>query len=420
MDFDWLQLTAILGAATLVNVWMRVRLRVPSAAGSPRRKTPWLSSTTLLACLLAVWALLTIPSEDGFLLAVLATPIQLILLAVAFFRYNRWRGKPVPWHRLVFGNLLVLTVPLPSALAAGELWYRFVHDTTDSIGYTKVARRWLTRHYRFNNVGYRDDVDYDLGTIRADHRITFVGDSFTAGHGIVDVNARTANLLRRDNPSWEVHVLAKNGRDTAAEIKDLKLAAALGYAFDEVVLVYCLNDVMDLLPHWQETLAAAAKEAEGRLALFDSSYLLDTLYYRVVIAQLPGVGDYFSFIGEAYRGELWQRQQERLQTLAQLVERSGGRLSVVTWPFLHGIGPDYAHADIHRRLDEFWRSQGIAHLDLLPLLREHRPEELVVNAADAHPNERASKLAAAAIQPWLRRIIAMPRDRNKNVPKKRD
>lgn len=410
MDFDLPQLAAVVVAANLVPLWAARRFAVVGgSAVPPTIATRWLGLVALAAVIAAGWLLSTVASEDGFLLAALLLPLELLWLAFRFFRWNRARGRPVGVARLVVGNALVLAVPLAAALAGGELWFRFARDTTDSIGYTKVAKRWLARHYVFNRHGYRDDVEYELAPAAGLRRVSFVGDSFTAGHGIVDVDRRFPNLLRRRHPDWEVHVLAHNGDDTEQETDQLRILAANGYAFDEVVLVYCLNDAMDLLPHWQETMRLAGRQAEGRLPVFDSSYLLDTLYYRVAIARLPGVGDYFSFIGEAYRGDAWQRQAARLAALRAAVEGAGGRLSVVTWPLLHALGPDYPHRPIHARLAEFWQAQGVAHLDLLPYLDARAPGELVVNAADAHPNELASELALTAIEPWLTGILKQPK-----------
>ena len=409
MDFHPLQLGALGGALVAVNVWAHRRLAVPSQRDDPRQRAPVLAVLAVLALVAFGYTLVTIASEDGFLLAAILLPVQLVWLMPRFFRYNRWRGRPVSWRRLLFGNLLVLLVPLSLALLLGELWFRFVRDTTDSIGYTKVARRWHERHYSFNNFDYRDNVDYVLDRVGGSHRVSFVGDSFTAGHGIADVDQRVGNRIRRRHPQWEVHVLARDGHDTEAETSDLKLATAHGYVVDEVVLMYCLNDVMDLLPEWQRIADDAADRANDRLPLFDSSYLLDTVYYRLVIARVPGIGDYFSFVGEAYRGERWQQQRARLRSFRAVVEAAGGRLSVVTWPFLNAVGPDYPHAHIHERLNEFWQGEGVQHLDLLPHLRGHSAAELVVNSADAHPNEFASELAVTAIDPWLAAIVGSPK-----------
>ena len=410
-DFDLLQLLALLGAFALVVLWARRRFAVPERDGAmPRRAPRWLGPLAGAAVVFAVHQVLTVVSSDGFLLATLLGPAVLLAIAVRFFRWNRKNARPVGLGRLVFGNLLVLAIPLGLLLAFGELWFRCVRDTTDSVGYTKVALRWLERHYRYNNFGFRDNVDYQLAKTPDRRRVTFVGDSFTAGHGIADVDRRCANLLRHEHPEWEVHVIAQNGFNTSEEIARFADAPRLGYALQEVVLVYCLNDAMDLLTEWNTTLKLAEERAKaGRLPVFDSSWLLDTIYFKVAISSIPGVGDYFAFIGEAYRGTIFAQQAERLRTLRRTVEAGGGRLYVVTWPFVHALGKDYPHREIHERLAAFWRDEGVPHLDLLPHLIDQDPATLVVNSSDAHPNERGNRLAAAVIGPWLVQQFARPR-----------
>ena len=395
-------LAAIAIAVLACEAWSRARMRREQP-----RPQPLLALVALLTSAGAGLALWTQPTENGFLAFVLVLPLQLLVVLARFFRHHRRRGRPASWRRLVFGNGLLVALTFALLLLGGELWFRFGRDTTDSIGYTKVAQRWLQRHYRFNTATFRDDIEYAPAIATGKRRISFVGDSFTAGHGIERVQDRFADRLRAQHPEWEVHVLAHNGADTVSETRLLELLGSNGYQFDEVVLVYCLNDAQDLLPQWTATMAAAAaRAAEGRPALFDSSWLLDTVYHRLAIQSLPGIGDYFSFLAEAYRGEPWQQLRGRLQALQQVVERHGGRLSVVTWPFLQRLGADYPQAAAHAALAAHWQQVGVPHLDLLDVLRDEPPHRLVVNAVDPHPNEFASELAAAAIDRWLQPLLA--------------
>ncbi len=408
MSFHPIQLVAYLLAAVLGNLWLATLLAVPLVRPREARTRArlWGSGIAgVVAMWFAVFAMGQYRSEDGFLLLVLYLPVQALVTTRQFFRYNRQRGRPVSWRRLLTGNLLVLGMLMTSGLAIGEVWFRFGRDTTDSIGYTKIAQRWLARHYVLNSHGFRDNVEYALPRVAGKRRISFFGDSFTAGHGIDDVDQRFANRIRRARPEWDVHVAARNGDDTGAAIRNLTLAMANGYAVDQVVLVYCLNDIQDLATGWQATADLAKQRAETRWGAFGDSYFLDTLYYRVAISSLPGIGDYFSSLRDAYRGPVWEQQQQRFLQFREVVQKAGGTLRVVTWPFLHALGEDYQHEEAHAQLGQFWRQQGIEHLDLLPLLREYPSAKLTVNAFDAHPNEFASELAAVAIERWLAGLV---------------
>lgn len=395
-------LAALLAAAALGNLWLHRRF----AAGT--RSAP-LGLAAAIAAVAACCTLATFPSENVFLLLVLWLPVQVLIAARWFLRWLRRRPGPPSWRARAFGGALVTALPVTLLLAAGETWFRFGRDATDAIAYTKVSQRWIERHYRCNTATFRDDVEYAPAIAPGKRRVTFLGDSFTAGHGIADVNRRAANLVRARHPEWEVHVLAKNGLDTPTETQLVEVVTAHGYALDEVVLCYCFNDAMDVLPHWRAVLEDAARVAKARWAVFDSSWLLDTLYFRVAIVRLPGVGDFFSFVGEAYRGEPWQQHRRHLRALRDAIVRGGGRLRVVTWPLLNRLGPDYPYAAAHATLAAFWQAEGVPHLDLLPVLRDMEPARVVVSAVDAHPNEFANELAAAAIDRWLAPIVAAGR-----------
>jgi hypothetical protein len=56
---------------------------------------------------------------------------------------------------------------------------------------------------------------------------------------------------------------------------------------------------------------------------------------------------------------------------------------------------------VHEQLGRFWRELQVPHLDLLPVYQGLKPQQLVANRFDPHPNEFAHKLAAEAIQKFL-------------------
>lgn len=391
----------VLGNALLLQLWGGR----PSGEVSSRRR--WIALALLAAFPIALcfagWEMYWNRSEDVMLGVMLYLPMQAVFTAVMFFRYHRRGGSPSSWGRLLIGNGLVLLVLLTLTLAVGEIYFRFVYDTTDSIAYTKVAQRWIQRHYQFNHAGFRDNLEYVNQIAPAKRRVSFVGDSFTAGHGIKEAEDRFANRLRQRHPDWEVHVLAVNALDTGGEVSLLEDRAARGYEFDFVVLVYCLNDIGDLVSEWAQAQASLTNRVAGRLPVYDDSFLLDIAYHRLTIAQIPAVKNYFAYVRDGYRGEKWEEQQQRLRELRAVVSRSGGKLAVVTFPFLHALGPEYEYQFVHEQLDQFWRAENVPHLDLLTVFKDYPPTKLTVNSFDAHPNEFANALAATAIDEFLLR-----------------
>jgi len=340
--------------------------------------------------------------ENIVLVVFVVLPLVFVAVLVWFFRAQKNRSQQSKrWLRLVAGNVLVLCLLLSLVLLGGELYYRYIYDTTDSFGLTKTTSRWFKRHFHRNQTGFRDNVQtYAKRVAPGKRRITFIGDSFTTGHGVPNVDDRFANLVRAARPGWEVHVVAQNGWETGNELEFLRDKRTADYAFDQVVLVYCLNDVCDLIPQWQETLQRIYKVNRPQ-HVFKHSYFLNTLYFRFIASADPDVVNYFDFTLDAYKGAIWRQQEFRLRALAQHVKSRGGRLRVVTFPFLHNLHEGYSFEPVHQQLARLWKSLGVPNLDLVELYGSKVGDDLVVGAHDAHPNEHAHRLAAEALVPFL-------------------
>jgi hypothetical protein len=135
------------------------------------------------------------------------------------------------------------------------------------------------------------------------------------------------------------------------------------------------------------------------------SYMLNLWYHHYRASRDPYLGNYCFYVRDAYSGPLWEQQVERLKAFRDLVQAHGGHLAVVTFPFLNALGPNYEYRFVHDKLDQCWRGLGVPHLDLLTVYAGLPPSRVTVNRFDAHPNEYADKLAAAAIDKWLQGLI---------------
>jgi lysophospholipase L1-like esterase len=346
--------------------------------------------------------------EDLVLGLYLLLPLVSGGLLALFAQSMRARRGPPGIARLVLGNFLVLLFLLSFGVLGGEIYYRFFCDTTDALGYTKINQRWFDRHWQLNSSEFRDDINYSLEVKPDKRRISFLGDSFTAGHGIKNVEDRFVNRIRRAHPEWEVQLLAQPGFNTDDEIEQVEECVRQHFQLDVVVLVYCLNDVMDMFPEWTDAVLRLKAQVAHSGWLRQNSYLVNTLYYRLFTPRQAGSTRYYDFIAQGYRGAYWERQQQRLKHLRDLVQSHGGRLLVVTFPFFERLGTGYPYQSMHEQLGRCWQTLGVPHLDLLPVYRNVPTDKLTVNRRDAHPNEYANRLAADAVEKFLQRELSNP------------
>ena len=87
---------------------------------------------------------------------------------------------------------------------------------------------------------------------------------------------------------------------------------------------------------------------------------------------------------------------------AYALRNNGCEFRVVIFPILAQFGMTTTPSPRHiEQIVESCRENNIAVEDLLPVMQKHSAEGLIVSRFDAHPNERANKLAADAIFEWL-------------------
>ncbi len=312
---------------------------------------------------------------------------------------NRLETGFTPWPRVVIGNLLILACMLGTCALAAETHLRFVAVDTDAFGMSLPARRWFALHVKLNSLDCRDP-EWSLEKPPGTRRIAFVGDSFTYGWGIERPAERFADRIavrfELIAPGrTEVWNVAKPGADTTEQLGVIRDLGTV-YSVDEVVLCYVPNDIEKLLPIREEF--DPTKPPEMRLFNPDSSCLIDYLFRRLYVPHVPTVRNYHDWLAGGYAdGAVWGRQQEQLGAIIGSCREQHMTLRVVLLPFIRTGGKKYDAKAVHAQLAEFFQTNGIQVVDLLPAIAGRSPDKLVVSTHDPHPNEKAHAVFAEAI-----------------------
>jgi lysophospholipase L1-like esterase len=368
-------------------------------------------------CLLPAGLVFVVGAFVHAFAAFVLLPVAVGFCAVRFFRGLSRRALPVRWPALVAGNALILALLLSLLFLGFESYYRFVCDRTDSMGNTLVSIAWYARYFHKNSLGLRDDIEYSMALTPGKRRVTFVGDSVTAGFGVKDLEARFVNRIRRSHPEWEVHCVAKPGLDTSTEVDIMhNLTVSNGYRLDLVVLAYQLNDIGEVMPGWIAGYKKMMADEFRESWLCQNSYFVNLFYHRWQLRRNAYLRNYFDEVEAAYQGRLWEIEKYGLLAFQNLTKIRGGRLLVVTFPYMDQA---LRFQSVHEQLDQYWKERGVPHLDLLATFSNLPPAKLVVNPHDAHPSEYAHALAADAIDEFLKREITSRTAGEGNTPEPR-
>jgi len=326
------------------------------------------------------------------------------LLLISLFIHTWFFFKLFPREHyrksgIVLGNVLVCFCMLGVVALAVETHIRFTVIETDSFGVSLPARRWFALNTKLNSLGCRDE-EWSLDKHEGVRRIAFVGDSFTYGWGIERVEDRFTDIIQarfdeRAHGAVEVFNVAKAGWGTADELQPI-LDLITRYGVDEIVLCYVPNDIEKLIPTTESF--DPTMPPDSVFFNLDTSCLLDWLYRRLYLPRLPTVRGYHDWLAEGYASEdVWRTHQQQLYDIKRTCDEHRTTLHVALFPFVRTSGEKFQSDTLHALLGRFFQTNGIEYVDLLPTIQGMPAIDLVVNTADAHPNERAHRLFADAL-----------------------
>ncbi|MBX9792064.1 MAG: SGNH/GDSL hydrolase family protein [Pirellulales bacterium] len=265
-------------------------------------------------------------------------------------------------------------------------------------------------------------------------RILGLGDSFTFAVGVLEHDTFLRRLEAQLNAPLpppaqprgqaSVSTAADNAKPAMYEVLN---AGTQGYnirdevlylehrwlslAPDLVLVNFYLNDAYadDTFRNMGEALGIY-EEPQG---LGRVSYVADLVQHQLAVRrQRRYTEDYYlkSFFSQADRyvddpGALsadWKLSRDALAHAVELGRQHGFRVALVIWPELYELEGRYPFEPIHKLVRETCARLGVPVLDLLDTFRGRKSESLWVHPSDHHPNEEANRLAADAIERFLR------------------
>lgn len=248
-------------------------------------------------------------------------------------------------------------------------------------------------------------------------RILALGDSFTRGIYLAGEDAFPARLEQKLRGSGVPATVFNLGIPGTNTVDQLAQAGSELPAFepDVVLLGYYANDIeRSRAERVAEVEFGEQEDRSRRLATHilrwrNHSHLLRFLSPRLaqLLArlgiELPGAIEYAPRLDAVYRENRprFVVMQNAMLELDALCRESDTRLLVLVFPAMAPFGEGYPLPDYHRTLVEFCLAHGIDVLDLLPAFEGRDPSRLQVSLLDAHPNEVAHEIFAAAIAAHL-------------------
>jgi len=329
-----------------------------------------------------------------FLKFILIGACFLLLCAVFYFKVI----KKFLASKTKKNTCLVLfsVVALFLLLEAIFLFYPYSHRT----GYTLAAKRWRDYYWRpVNKLKMRDRPIEGDDMAQYKKRIFFIGDSFTAGHGIKNVEDRYSNLIDSKLPDgYRVINLGRNGNDTGTELYRL---FNLPIRPDILVFQYFANDIEGLAQSWGIPLYRGM-HFDHRFRYYNlnpvgeffikNSYFLNWAYW-----QFEHYEDdtYLAKLKQAYENHLLVNEHKKaFAMLLDFCRDKSTDLIMVVFPFMAAPEESTFYTEI---VKDFFTARGVAVIDVGEMVKDMPLKERVVNRHDPHASPKVHALVAERI-----------------------
>ena len=273
--------------------------------------------------------------------------------------------------------------------------------------------------YESNEYGLRDD-DFVSPKPPGSQRVLVLGDSFTFGLGVEDRRRVFPELLEADlnaQAGGGVDVL-NGGNPGSLPHHWLKLWDLVAEAYDPdlVLLVFFLRDGTDTgyAPAFFKPIRDEIAQRNRESRAYQLSYLYRVLRDR---RDRKNVAEKYTrrfdraYFGSAEETAEWRRAQEDVIELQRRALQRGTRVGFVVFPVLAELDGTYPFRAICDLLVTFAERNRMPVHNLLPDYLGLAAADLWVSGLNQHPNARGHRIAADALLPFVRQLLAAPSPR---------
>jgi len=267
---------------------------------------------------------------------------------------------------------------------------------------------------RMNSLGLRDR-DHAPAKPPGVERVLVLGDSFTFGVGVLDeekifVSRIEARLSAEPGRTVEILNAGKPGSLTGDWLEVMRRVGP-GFAPDVVLVVFFLRDGTrttvgeTFFRPIRDRIAARNRDSWLYRHVFAWRWWRDRLDRRTV-SDLYSREILQAYLGDEEQTAEWRLAQSNLRAIRDEAVLLDARIGLVVFPILAAFGPDYPFREICDLVEAAGIEAGLPTLDLLPAFRGEDASTLWVSPLDQHPNERGHEIAAEAILPFVRSLLA--------------
>jgi len=267
-----------------------------------------------------------------------------------------------------------------------------------SADYTLASRLWYAKYWNpINSLGFRDKEPDNNNPV-----ILFVGDSYTAGHGLKSVDERFSNIvgkeLNKTGRKYTVINIGKPNLDSKSEYDEMiNFLYLTRIKPEKIILQYCGNDIEGVAMNNGlifEGFKPPANMNKFLMLIGSGSYLFNYLYF---LSPREYLGTpYVTYLTRAYKdNNTLSKHKEDLKLFVDYARNNSIQLIVVVFPFLTDL--QMSDSVYINNIVNFFQAEKIRVINVSELSTNIPVAERIVNINDTHASGKLNKIVAREI-----------------------
>ena len=325
------------------------------------------------------------PQSDSFYVRLAKTAFWFLLIVetLRMFYYGVVKSNAKGW----IAHVVTVIVPLAVTLIFLEIVFMYIPQSHEGVS-SKASQIWWEKYWQpVNLLGYRDrEAAPEPGKMN----MLFVGDSFTAGHGLKTVDERFSDVVGAAlGDKYNVHNLGVSGADTrdeAQRLQDFPLKPQV------IVLQYFPNDIEKVGREMGLSLSGASPYADlngSAIGLVKRFYLPNFIYWQLPHASF---GTFEKFVHTAYTDTTVLNAHLRdMSKMIAYRDSTGAKMYAVFIPFLFQAEKSAGYT---KPVENYLKERGVTVITLNSEIAEIPKKELIVGKNDGHASAKLNGIIA--------------------------
>lgn len=312
-----------------------------------------------------------------------------VIMILSLFAYRKYLYLNPKFTNKIKAIIFSIVISF-NVFYAVELFFSF-KAKSHAIGYSYAGKIWNIRYWKpINANGFRDIIfqhNFNNKTI------FFIGDSFTEGHGIENIEDRYSDIIRNALPNYNVYNLGINGIGTKKETTILTLAEIKpNIAFWQ----YFFNDIDELLQKYGYNFSFTPY---NDINTFIQKIVKGSFFFNYIYWSSPHK-DAQSYLDGLENGcknkDLMKEHLQDCDAMINYCADNNIKLVFIGFP-LFVVDDNNIFNKHNKFMLDYFASKSIATVDVNAITKNLTTKQKVVNNFDMHASKLVNKKVAEYI-----------------------